>query len=221
MVATAAVTPSNRPMKKKTGALRRALSTTRPSTSGTTTAAANRSPRPRNSIPDGPWPALPRSPAGDIPPESLPDSPTDEEHAHGTAEWDRDPPLRRAQALAQRGRQQDDHEHDGDGQDAPVAEDGQADRAQDAGRAVEEDARLALRQPEAEELVVQVLAVRLRDPVAVAAAADDGERGVGDGDAQRQQRHRDGGGDGDLRDADDGQQRERQPQEVGAGVPHE
>src|SRR5215469_4680088 len=60
-------------MKKKVGPLCAAESITRPSTSGTTTAAASSTAKPRSSIPDGPWPALPPSPTGDIPARSLPD----------------------------------------------------------------------------------------------------------------------------------------------------
>src|SRR5436189_1854614 len=123
-------------MKKKMGALCTAESTTRPSTSGTTTAAAMRAARPRSSIPDGPCPAEPRSPAGDIPTavyrSPLTGCATHEELPHHAPQWSRDAPRRGAHALAEDGRQDDDHQHDHHRQDPPVAEHREPDGAQDA-----------------------------------------------------------------------------------------
>src|SRR5690348_16331835 len=136
----AATTPTRRPMKKNMGALCTMLSITRPSTTGTTTAAAMNTDRPRSSIPDGPWPAVPRSPAGDIPLESLPESlspaltgrAAHKQLAHRLSERDRDASARRPKPLSHGRREHHDHEHDHYCQDSPVTEDRQSDRAQDA-----------------------------------------------------------------------------------------
>src|SRR5689334_25277215 len=109
-------------MKKKVGPLCAAESITRPSTSGTTTAAANSTARPRSSMPEGPWPVLPRSPAGDIPREVYPTAMSrrvegardlvgglaaDQELVQELAERHRDARPRAAQALAEHRGQHD------------------------------------------------------------------------------------------------------------------
>src|SRR5437899_5968599 len=114
-------------MKRKVGALCAAASITRPITSGTTTAAASSTPMPRSSIPDGPWFEVPRSPAGDIPREVYrravgrrkpprvsvsTQSAAYEQLAERASERHREALVRRAQALAERGRQHDHHQHD-------------------------------------------------------------------------------------------------------------
>src|ERR1700730_13566001 len=55
------------PIKRKMGVLCTTPSIASPRSSGTRKTAANRKASPKSSIPDGPWPPVPRSPVGDIP----------------------------------------------------------------------------------------------------------------------------------------------------------
>src|ERR1700730_17582428 len=55
------------PIKRKMGVLCTTPSIASPRSSGTRKTAANRKASPKSSIPDGPWPPVPRAPVGDIP----------------------------------------------------------------------------------------------------------------------------------------------------------
>src|ERR1041385_6039646 len=79
---------------------------------------------------------------------------TDQKLPHDAAERDRQTLLGHPKALSERRRQYHDHQHDHDGEDLAVAEDGASDRTQDAPRAVEQDARLALRQARLQQQVM-------------------------------------------------------------------
>src|SRR5262245_40740384 len=221
----AATTPTRRPMKKNVGALCTMLSITRPRTIGTTTAAAMNTDSPRSSIPDGPWPAVPRSPAGDIPLEVyrslLTGRAAHKQLAHRLPEREGDASARRPKPLSHGRRKHDDHEDDHYSQDSPVTEDRQSDRAQDAGGAVEEKAGLALGKAEAEKPVVNVLRVRPERRPSVTPPSNDGDSRIHDRKAHCQQRNGDRRRNGHLGHASHRQQSHCQAQEIRSRVAHE